>query len=137
MEYNPAEYPKLIKPILDDQADVVFGSRFFGAAPHRVLYFWHYVGNRVLTILSNMFTNLNLNDMECGYKLFRREIIQGLSLQENRFGFEPEVTAKVARLKCRIYEVGIAYYGRTYEEGKKIGLKDGLWAIWCILKYGI
>ena len=137
LEYDPNEYPRLIKPIQDDVADVVFGSRFMGGQPHRVLYFWHSVGNSVLTLLSNMFTNLNLTDMETCYKLFRREIIQSLEIEENRFGFEPEVTAKVAKLGCRIYEVGISYYGRTYAEGKKINYKDGFRAIYCILKYNV
>lgn len=137
LEYDPAEYPLLMKPILEGRADVVYGSRFSGIGPHRVLYFWHYLGNRFLTLLSNMFTNLNLSDMETCYKLFRREIIQSITIRENRFGFEPEVTAKVARKKCRIYEVGISYYGRTYEEGKKIGWKDGIRAIVVIFKYGL
>jgi glycosyltransferase involved in cell wall biosynthesis len=135
LEYDPGEYPKLTRPILDGQADVVYGSRFAGGQSHRVLYFWHYVGNRVLTLLSNMFTNLNLTDMETCYKVFRREVIQQVRIEENRFGFEPEITAKVAAMGCRIYEVGISYYGRTYEEGKKIGWKDGCRALWCILKY--
>lgn len=137
LEYDPNEYPKLIQPIKDGAADVVFGSRFIGGESHRVLYFWHSMGNRFLTLLSNMFTNLNLTDMETCYKVFRREIIQKVQIEENRFGFEPEITAKVARLKCRIYEVGISYSGRTYEEGKKIGWKDGFRAIWCILKYNL
>lgn len=137
LEYDPSEYPLLMKPIIEDKADVVFGSRFSGVGPHRVLFFWHYVGNRFLTILSNMFTNLNLTDMETCYKMFRREVIQSINIQENRFGFEPEVTIKVARKGCRIYEVGISYYGRTYEEGKKIGWKDGFRAIYVIIKYGI
>ena len=135
LEYDPAEYPLVIDPITNGRADVVFGSRFQGAAPHRVVYFWHRVGNGLLTLLSNMATNLNLTDMETCYKAFRREVIQSIRIQEKRFGFEPEITAKVARKRCRIYEVGISYYGRTYEEGKKIGWRDGVHAIWCILKY--
>ena len=137
LEYDPSEYPLLMKPIIEGKADVVYGSRFSGTGPHRVLFFWHYVGNRFLTLLSNMFTNLNLTDMETCYKMFRREVIQSINIQENRFGFEPEVTIKVARKGCRIYEVGISYYGRTYEEGKKIGWKDGFRAIYVIIKYGI
>ena len=137
LEYDPNEYPRLIKPIQDNVADVVFGSRFMGGQPHRVLYYWHSVGNAVLTRLSNMFTNLNLTDMETCYKVFRREIIQSIQIEENRFGFEPEVTAKVAKLDCRIYEVGISYYGCTYAEGKKINYKDGFRAIYCILKYNL
>lgn len=137
LEYNPNEYSKLVQPILDNKADVVFGSRFSGSDAHRVLYYWHRVGNGFLTFLSNMFTNLNLTDMETCYKAFRREIIQKITIEENRFGFEPEITAKVAKLHCRIYEVGISYSGRTYAEGKKINWKDGVRAIYCILKYNI
>lgn len=138
LEYDPAEYNILLQPILDDFADVVYGSRFIGGKPHRILFFWHSIGNKLLTSISNMFTNLNLTDMETCYKLFRREHIQSLDLKENRFGFEPEVTAKISRIpKIRIYEVGISYYGRTYEEGKKIGWKDGVRAIYCILKYNL
>jgi glycosyltransferase involved in cell wall biosynthesis len=136
-EYNPQEFPLLLQPILSGKADVVFGSRFMGGQAHRVLYFWHYVGNKFLTLLSNIFTNLNLTDMETCYKLFKKEIIQSIKIEENRFGVEPEITAKVARLKCRIYEVGISYSGRNYKGGKKIGWKDGIRAIYCILKYGI
>ena len=135
LEYDPAEYPQVIGPIVEGRADVVFGSRFQGAAPHRVVYFWHRVGNGLLTMLSNMATDLNLTDMETCYKAFRREVIQSIRIQEQRFGFEPEITAKVARKRCRVYEVGISYYGRTYDEGKKIGWRDGVRAIWCILKY--
>ena len=137
LEYDPNEYPQVIEPIMQDKADVVFGSRFVGSAPHRVLYFWHRVGNGMLTLLSNMFTNLNLTDMETCYKAFRREVIQSIEIKENRFGFEPEITAKVARLGCRIYEVGISYHGRTYAEGKKINWRDGIRAIYCILKYNL
>jgi glycosyltransferase involved in cell wall biosynthesis len=137
MEYDPAEYPKLIKPIESGVADVVYGSRFAGGNAHRVVYFWHMMGNRFLTILSNMFTNINLTDMETCYKLFRREIIQSITIEENRFGFEPEITAKIAKSGCRIYEVGISYYGRTYDEGKKIGYKDGFRAIYAIFKYNL
>ncbi|MGB6295170.1 MAG: glycosyltransferase family 2 protein [Rivularia sp. (in: cyanobacteria)] len=137
LEYDPQEYPVMIQPILDNKADVVFGSRFQGARPHRVVYYWHRLGNGFLTTLSNMFTNINLTDMETCYKAFRREIIQSIKIQENRFGFEPEITAKVAKMECRIYEVGISYYGRTYKEGKKIGWKDGFRAIFCILKYNL
>jgi glycosyltransferase involved in cell wall biosynthesis len=137
LEYDPGDYPALIEPIIDNRADVVYGSRFMGQRPHRVLYFWHRVGNGLLTLLSNMLTNLNLTDIETGYKAFRREVIQSIHVEENRFGFEPEITAKVARGRFRIYEVGIGYFGRTYMEGKKIGWKDGLWAVWCILKYNL
>lgn len=135
LEYDPIEYPKLIQPIIQGRADVVFGSRFMGADAHRVVYFWHMVGNRVLTLMSNMLTNLNLTDMETCYKVFKREVIQKITIEENRFGFEPEITAKVAKLNCIIYEVGISYHGRTYAEGKKIGLKDGFRAVYAMLKY--
>ena len=135
LEYDPQEYPKLLAPLLDGRADVVYGSRFAGGESKRVLYFWHSVGNRFLTTLSNMFTNVNLTDMETCYKVFRGEAIRSIRIEENRFGFEPEVTSKVARMGCRIYEVGIGYSGRTYAEGKKINWKDGVRAVWCILKY--
>ena len=138
LEYDPREYNLLLAPMLDGHADVVYGSRFMGGAPHRILFFWHSIGNQFLTALSNMFTNLNLTDMETCYKLFRRELIQSLDLRERRFGFEPEVTAKMSRLPgVRVYEVGISYYGRTYQEGKKIGWRDGFRAIYCILKYNV
>jgi glycosyltransferase involved in cell wall biosynthesis len=137
LEYDPQEYPRLLAPMVEGRADVVYGSRFMGAEPHRVLYFWHRMGNGLLTLLSNMFTNLNLTDMETCYKAFRTELIQSIEIEEDRFGFEPEITAKIARRGCRIYEVGISYYGRTYAEGKKIGYKDGLRAIWCIVKYNL
>lgn len=137
LEYKPEEYSVLLEPILRGDADVVYGSRFLGSGAHRVVYFWHYVGNRFLTTLSNMLTNINLTDMETCFKLFKREIMQKISIEEDRFGFEPEITAKVAKLRCRIYEVGISYHGRTYEEGKKIGWKDGVRAIWCTLKYNL
>jgi len=135
LEYDPSEYHKLIAPILDGRADVVYGSRFIGGDCHRVLYFWHSLGNKFLTLMSNAFTNLNLTDMETCYKMFRREIIQSITIEEDRFGFEPEVTGKIAQKRCRLYEVGISYSGRTYEEGKKIGWRDGIRAIWCIVKY--
>jgi glycosyltransferase involved in cell wall biosynthesis len=137
LEYDPKEYATLLAPLLEGRADVVYGSRFMGAGAHRVLYFWHYVGNKFLTMVSNMATNLNLSDMETCFKAFRREVIQSVEIEEKRFGFEPEITAKLARRRpaLRIYEVPISYYGRTYEEGKKIGWKDGVWALWCIFKY--
>ena len=138
LEYDPFEIPMVIEPIAQGKADVVFGSRFLGSGPHRVVYYWHRLGNMVLTTLSNIFTNINLTDMETCYKAFKREIIQSIKIEENRFGFEPEITAKIAKIKeIRIYEVGISYYGRTYAEGKKIGWKDGVRAIWCILKYNL
>lgn len=137
LEYDPDEYPRLLQPILNGKADVVFGSRFLGSGMHRVLYFWHFLGNQFLTYLSNMFTNLNLTDMETCYKVFRKEVLKKIKIEENRFGFEPEITAKVAKMKISIYEVSISYYGRTYEEGKKIGWKDGVHAILCIVKYNL
>lgn len=137
LEYDPSEYPKLLAPILKGKADIVYGSRFKGEGPHRVLFFWHYVGNKLLTLLSNMITNLNLTDMETGCKVFKKEVLAQIELKENRFGFEPEFTTKVAKQDFRIYEVGISYSGRTYKEGKKVGWKDGFWAIWCLLKYGL
>ena len=135
LEYDPSEYPLVLEPLLDDRADVVFGSRFLSGRPHRVLYFWHSLGNRFLTLMSNMFTDLNLTDMETCYKCFRREVIQAIDIEEDRFGFEPEITAKLAKLHLRIYEVGISYSGRTYDEGKKIGWRDGVRAIYCIVRY--
>ncbi len=135
LEYDPREYVRLVQPIVEGHADVVFGSRFVGHGPHRVVYFWHYVGNRLLTLLSNCFTNLNLTDMETGHKAFRRQVLRAMPLRENGFGFEPEVTARAAAMRCRVYEVGVSYYGRTYEEGKKIGWRDGLRTLWCIVKY--
>jgi len=137
MEYDPADYPILLEPLIQDKADVVYGSRFMGSAPHRVLYFWHSVGNRLLTLLSNCLTNVNLSDMETCYKAFRREVIQSIPMKENRFGFEPEITVKIAKRRLRIFEVGISYWGRTYEEGKKINWRDGVSAVWCLLKYSI
>jgi len=137
LEYDPADYPGMLDPLIQGKADVVYGSRFLGSRPHRVLYFWHSVGNRLLTLLSNCLTNINLSDMETCYKVFRREIIQAIPIEESRFGFEPEITVKVAKRRLRIYEVGISYWGRTYEEGKKIGWKDGFRALWCLVKYSI
>ena len=136
-EYDPQDYAVMIDPIINNKADIVYGSRFMGNRPHRVLYYWHRVGNGLLTLMSNMFTNLNLTDMETGYKAFRREVIQSMEIEEDRFGFEPEITAKIAKGDYRIYEVGIGYFGRTYKEGKKIGWRDGMRAIWCILKYNL
>jgi glycosyltransferase involved in cell wall biosynthesis len=138
LEYDPAEYPALAAPILDGKADVVLGSRFHGAGAHRVLYYWHALGNKVLTAFSNMCTNINLTDMETGYKMFRREVLRNIQIEERRFGFEPEFVAKVVKVKgIRIYEVPISYSGRTYAEGKKVGMRDGLWAFWCIIKYNL
>ena len=137
LEYDPDDYPNLLEPLIEGKADVVYGSRFLGSRPHRVLYFWHSVGNRVLTLLSNCLTDINLTDMETCYKVFRREIVQAIPLEENRFGFEPEITVKIAKRRLRIYEVGISYWGRTYEEGKKINWKDGVRALWCLVKYCI
>jgi glycosyltransferase involved in cell wall biosynthesis len=135
LEYDPGDYPALLRPLLEGKADVVYGSRFLGSGPHRVLYFWHSVGNWILTLLSNALTNMNMSDMETCYKVFRREIIQSIPIEENRFGFEPEITVKIAKRRLRVYEVGISYWGRTYEEGKKIGWKDGFRALWCLAKY--
>jgi glycosyltransferase involved in cell wall biosynthesis len=135
LEYDPADYPLLLKPILDGHADVVYGSRFLGGGPHRVAFFWHYVGNRILTTFSNMMTDLNLTDMEVCYKAFRKEVLKSIALRENRFGFEVEITARVAKGGWRVYEVPVSYYGRSYAEGKKITWRDGLWALWCIIKY--
>lgn len=137
LEYDPQDLPAVLEPLLDGKADVVYGSRFMGSAAHRVVYFWHYLANKYLTTLSNIFNNLNLSDMETGYKMFRRELIQDIEITENSFGIEPEITAKIAHRKARIYEVGISYHGRTYEEGKKIGLKDAFRAVWVIVKYGV
>lgn len=137
LEYDPSEYPRLLEPLESGQADVVYGSRFLSGRPHRVLYFWHSVGNKILTLLSNMITNLNMTDMETCYKVFRREVIQAIPIEENRFGFEPEITVKIAKRGLRVYEVGISYWGRTYEEGKKIGWKDGFRALWCLAKYAV
>lgn len=137
LEYDPADYPTLLEPLIQGQADVVYGSRFLGSRPHRVLFFWHSLGNRALTFISNCLTDINLSDMETCYKAFRREVIQAIPLKEDRFGFEPEITVKIAKRRLRIYEVGIGYWGRTYEEGKKIGWKDGVWALWCLLKYSV
>ena len=137
LEYDPKEFPLLLDPIIKNKADVVFGSRFQSGRPHRVVYFWHRIGNGVLTLLSNFFTDLNLSDMETCYKAFRTEVIKSIEIKENRFGFEPEITAKISKMDLRIYEVGISYYGRTYDEGKKIGWKDGVRAIYCILKYNL
>ncbi len=135
LEYDPSDYPALLTPLIEGKADVVYGSRFLGSGPHRVLYFWHSIGNQILTLISNALTNMNMTDMETCYKVFRREILQSIPIEENRFGFEPEITVKIAKRRLRVYEVGISYFGRTYEEGKKIGWKDGVRALWCLLKY--
>jgi glycosyltransferase involved in cell wall biosynthesis len=137
LEYDPSDYPALLVPLLEGKADVVYGSRFLGSGPHRVLYFWHSVGNSILTLLSNALTNMNMSDMETCYKVFRREILQSIPIEEDRFGFEPEITVKIAKRRLRVYEVGISYWGRTYEEGKKIGWRDGFRALWCLLKYTV
>lgn len=137
LEYDPQDYPQLLEPLVSGRADVVYGSRFSRGETHRVVYFWQAGGNKLLTLLSNMFTNLNLTDMEVGYKVFRRQVLEAVQIEEDRFGFEPEITAKVARMGCRVYEVGVAYTSRTYEEGKKLSWQDGVWALWCILKYNL
>jgi glycosyltransferase involved in cell wall biosynthesis len=137
LEYDPADYPLLLRPLIEGKADVVYGSRFLGSGPHRVLYFWHSVGNSILTLISNALTNMNMTDMETCYKVFRREILQSIPIEENRFGFEPEITVKIAKRRLRVYEVGISYWGRTYEEGKKIGWRDGVRALFCLLKYTV
>jgi glycosyltransferase involved in cell wall biosynthesis len=137
LEYDPSDYPALLEPLIEGKADVVYGSRFLGSGPHRVLYFWHSVGNSILTLLSNALTNMNMTDMETCYKVFRREILQSIPIEEDRFGFEPEITVKIAKRRLRVYEVGISYWGRTYEEGKKIGWKDGFRALWCLVKYTV
>ena len=137
LEYDPSDYPALLGPLLEDKADVVYGSRFLGSGPHRVLYFWHSVGNSILTLISNALTNMNMTDMETCYKVFRREILQSIPIEEDRFGFEPEITVKISKRRLRVYEVGIGYWGRTYEEGKKIGWRDGFRALWCLLKYSL
>jgi glycosyltransferase involved in cell wall biosynthesis len=137
LEYDPSDYPALLGPLIEDKADVVYGSRFLGSGPHRVLYFWHSVGNSVLTLISNALTNMNMTDMETCYKVFRREILQSIPIEEDRFGFEPEITVKISKRRLRVYEVGIGYWGRTYEEGKKISWRDGFRALWCLLKYSL
>jgi glycosyltransferase involved in cell wall biosynthesis len=137
LEYDPSDYPALLGPLIEDKADVVYGSRFLGSGPHRVLYFWHSVGNSILTLISNALTNMNMTDMETCYKVFRREILQSIPIEEDRFGFEPEITVKISKRRLRVYEVGIGYWGRTYEEGKKISWRDGFRALWCLLKYSL